>query len=108
MEVTEQQISDGVYSMRGVKVMLDKDLSSMYGHPTSALNQAVKRNNQRFPNYFMFQLTAEEFESLISQNVISEIQRRGGIRKLPDEFTEQGVAIFSSVLKSETAIQVNI
>jgi hypothetical protein len=108
MEVTEQQISDGVYSMRGVKVMLDKDLASMYGVPTSALNQAVKRNNQRFPNDFMFQLTAEAFESLISQNVISKIQGRGGIRKLPYVFTEQGVAMLSSVLKSETAIQVNI
>jgi hypothetical protein len=102
MEVTEQQISDGVYSMRGVKVMLDKDLASMDGVPTSALNQAVKRNNQRFPNDFMFQLTAEAFESLISQNVISKIQELGGIRKLPY------VAMLSSVLKSETAIQVNI
>ncbi len=108
MEVTEQLIIDRVHLIRGLKVMLDKDLAEIYGVPTSALNQAVKRNNQRFPVDFMFQLTAEEFASLISQNVISKMQGRGGIRKLPYVFTEQGVAMLSSVLKSETAIQVNI
>ena len=108
MEVTEQLFIDRVHIIRGVKVMLDKDLAEMYSVPTSALNQAVKRNNQRFPADFMFQITAEEFASLISQNVISKMQGRGGIRKLPFVFTEQGVAMLSSVLKSETAFQVNI
>lgn len=108
VEIAEQVIIDRVHIIRGMKVMLDRDLAKMYSVPTSALNQAVKRNNKRFPSDFMFQLTIVEFESLISQNVISKIQGRGGIRKLPYAFTEQGVAMLSSVLNSETAIQVNI
>ena len=108
VEIAEQVIIDRVHIIRGMKVMLDRDLAEMYSVPTSALNQAVKRNNKRFPSDFMFQLTIVEFESLISQNVISKIQGRGGIRKLPYAFTEQGVAMLSSVLNSETAIQVNI
>ena len=108
MEVTEQLIIERVHFIRGIKVMLDKDLAAMYSVTTSALNQAVKRNNQRFPIDFMFQLTPDEFESLISQIVISKQSIRGGTRKLPYVFTEQGVAMLSSVLKSETAIQVNI
>ena len=85
--------------------MLDRDLAEMYGVETRALNQAVRRNERRFPNDFMFQLTAEEFQILISQNVISSW---GGVRKQPLAFTEQGVAMLSSVLGSETAIEVNI
>ena len=108
VEIAEQVIIDRVHIIRGMKVMLDRNLAEMYSVPTSALNQAVKRNNKRFPSDFMFQLTIVEFESLISQNVISKIQGRGGIRKLPYAFTEQGVAMLSSVLNSETAIQVNI
>lgn len=108
VEIAAQVIIDRVHIIRGMKVMLDRDLAEMYSVPTSALNQAVKRNNKRFPSDFMFQLTIVEFESLISQNVISKIQGRGGIRKLPYAFTEQGVAMLSSVLNSETAIQVNI
>lgn len=108
VEIAEQVIIDRVHFIRGMKVMLDRDLAEMYSVPTSALNQAVKRNNKRFPDDFMLQLTIVEFESLISQNVISKIQGRGGIRKLPYAFTEQGVAMLSSVLNSETAIQVNI
>jgi hypothetical protein len=109
LQITEQLIVDRVHIIRGIKVMLDKDLAEMYGVQTSVLNQAVKRNNSRFPDDFMFQLSQKEFESLISQSVISKIQTgRGGTRKLPNVFTEQGVAMISSVLGSETAIQVNI
>ncbi len=97
--------------------MLDTDLAELYGVPTSALNQAVKRNLERFPVDFMFQLSPEEVESLKSQIVISKIPRvtitdksgRGGRRRSqPSAFTEHGVAMLSSVLKSERAIQVNI
>jgi phage regulator Rha-like protein len=97
-----------VHVIRGQRVMLDKDLAEMYGVQTSVLNQAVKRNILRFPDDFMFQLNQSEFESLISQFVISKNTGRGGTRKLPYAFTEQGVAMLSSVLNSETAIQVNI
>ena len=107
-QITEQLIIDRVHSIRGMKVMLDKDLAEMYGVQTSALNQAVKRNSLRFPDDFMFQLSQKEFESLISQSVISKQVGRGGTRKLPYAFTQQGVAMISSVLNSETAIQVNI
>jgi len=108
MEINEQLIVDRVLVIRGVKIMLDKDLAEMYGVSTAALNQAVKRNISRFPDDFMFQLSSESFKSLISQNVISKRIGRGGTRKLPYAFTEQGVAMLSSVLNSETAIQVNI
>lgn len=107
-EITAQLIIDKVHSIRERKVMLDKDLAAMYGVQTAALNQAVKRNSLRFPVDFMFQLSQKEFDSLISQSVISKNTGRGGTRKLPYAFTEQGVAMLSSVLNSETAIQVNI
>ena len=107
-QITEQLIIDRVHSIRGMKVMLDKDLAEMYGVQTSALNQAVKRNRLRFPDDFMFQLSQKEFESLISQSVISKQVGRGGTRRLPYAFTEKGVAMLSSVLNSETAIPVNI
>ncbi len=107
-KVSEETILDKIYVLRGMKVMLDKDLAEMYGVEVRALNQAVKRNILRFPDDFMFQLTEIEFQSLISQFVISKNKGRGGTRKLPFVFTEQGVAMLSSVLNSETAIQVNI
>ena len=107
-QITKQLIIDRVHSIRGMKVLLDKGLVKMYGVQTSALNQAVKRNSLRFPDDFMFQLSQKEFESLISQSVISKQVGRGGTRKLPYAFTEQGVAMISSVLNSDTAIQVNI
>ena len=81
VKITEQLIIDRVHSIRGMKVMLDKDLAEMYGFQTSALNQAVKRNSLRFPDDFMFQLSQKEFESLISQSVISKQVGRGGTRK---------------------------
>ena len=102
---TDGDIVERIYVIRGQKVMLDKDLAEMYDVPTFRLNEAVKRNITRFPEDFMFQLNPEEFKNLISQIAISSW---GGTRKPPFAFTEQGVAILSSVLRSERAIQVNI
>src|SRR5258705_9926970 len=92
-KLTQEVIVDKIYIVRDVKVMLDKDLADMYGVETGVLNQAVKRNIQRFPEDFMFQLTNEEFKSLISQIVISKKEGRGGTKKIPYAFTEQGVAM---------------
>ena len=92
--------------MRGHKVMLDADLAALYRVETRALVQAVKRNAPRFPADFVFQLDVEKLEGLRSQTVISN--RRGGRRYAPYMFTEQGVAMLSSVLKSDRAIQVNV
>jgi hypothetical protein len=103
--VSEETIVEKIYIIGGQKVMLDRDLAEMYGVEVKRLNQAVKRNNSRFPEDFMFQLSQDEFQNLKSQFVTSSW---GGIRKLPYAFTEQGVAMLPSVLNSETAIQVNI
>jgi hypothetical protein len=100
-----QQIHTKIYEIRGQKVMIDRDLAEVYGVETRVLNQAVKRNIERFPSDFMFQLTDIEYEILISQNVTSSW---GGVRKLPYAFTELGVAMLSSVLNSKTAIQINM
>lgn len=105
---SEGEIIDKIYIIRGHRVMLDRDLAEMYNVSTSRLNEAVKRNISRFPEDFMFQLTESEFKFLISQFAISKNEGRGGVRKLPFAFTEQGVAMLSSVLRSERAIQVNI
>ena len=86
--------------------MLDFDLASLYGTETKVLKQAVRRNLRRFPSDFMFELTPEEFDSLRSQIVTSN--KRGGTRYMPFAFTEQGVAMLSSVLNNETAIEINI
>ncbi|MCD6065241.1 MAG: DNA-binding protein [Bacteroidetes bacterium] len=96
------------YRDRGQKVMFDFDLAELYEVETRALNQAVKRNYTRFPDDFMFQLTKDEFESLMSQNVISKTDGRGGTRKLPHAFTEQGLAMLSGILNSSKAVMVNI
>lgn len=96
-----------IYLIRGHRVMLDADLAEMYGVPTKALSQAVKRNIERFPEDFMFPLTVEENELLRSQIVTSN-DGRGGRRYLPRVFTEQGVAMLSTALKSKRAIEVNI
>jgi hypothetical protein len=95
-----------VFFVRGEKVMLDADLAQLYGVTTGNLNKAVKRNQARFPGDFMFQLTDKETESLIFQSGRSK--GRGGWRHRPYAFTEQGVAMLSSVLNSERAVQVNI
>jgi len=101
-----ERIEQLILLIRGQKVMLDTDLAELYGVPTKALNQAVKRNKDRFPDDFMFQLTMSEFRNLKSQFVTSSW---GGIRRAhPYAFTEQGVAMLSSVLKSKRAVHMNI
>lgn len=100
-------IRSKIYEIRGQKVMLDRDLAVMYGVETRALNQAVKRNSDRFPEDFMFQLTNEEVENWKSQIVMSNSVKMG-MRRNPYAFTELGVAMLSSVLTSKVAIQVNM
>ena len=142
-EISTLQIEKKIFVIRGVQVMIDRDIAELYGVETKVLNQAVKRNITRFPEEFMFQLNEEEFENwksqiatsnpnLISQNATSSFSRShivtlkteqnqnvnlksqfvtsswGGTRKLPFAFTEQGCAMLSSVLRSETAVQVSI
>ncbi|WP_026955312.1 ORF6N domain-containing protein [Algoriphagus vanfongensis] len=101
----EENILQLIHKIRNQKVMVDSDLAEMYGVQTKVLNQAVKRNLDRFPEDFMFQLNEEEWKNLKSQNVTS---RWGGRRTTPFVFTEQGVAMLSSVINSPQAIQVNI
>ena len=102
-----EKIVNKIYIFRGVKVMLDRDLAELYGVETKVLNQAVKRNIERFPLDFMFQLDKEEFQNWRSQFVTSNSDKMG-LRYAPFVFTEQGVAMLSSVLNSDTAIQANI
>lgn len=120
--VTAQTIESKIFTIRNVQVMLDKDLAELYGVETKRINEQVKRNIERFPEEFCFQLTKEEVESLRSQIVTlssmnetlrsqfatSKKESRGGNRYLPYAFTEQGVAMLASVLKSETAVKVSI
>jgi len=103
--VPNERVENKIYLIRGQKVMLDRDLAELYGVPNKALVQAIKRNMERFPEDFMFQLTTEEFKNLRSQIVTSSW---GGRRYLPYVFTEQGVAMLSSVLRSKRAIMVNV
>lgn len=105
--IPDEFIISKIYFIRGQKVMLDRDLAEMYNVETRVLNQAVKRNVERFPDDFMFQLSAEEFENWKSQIVISKSQRMS-LRKPPLAFTEQGVSMLSGVLNSAVAIQVHI
>ena len=105
--IHEELIAEKIYLIRGQKVMIDRDLAELYGVETRILNQAVRRNLKRFPEDFMFQLTTEEMKNWISQFVISNRERMG-FRKPPLVFTEQGVAMLSSVLNSDRAIFVNI
>ena len=104
-----QRIQSKIYEIRGHKVMINRDLAELYQVTTGNLNKSVQRNIKRFPSDFMFQLTKEEFDqlktNLIFQNGISNW---GGTRKLPYAFTEQGLAMLSGILSSDTAIQVNI
>lgn len=104
--VTPEIIKERIYIIRGKKVMIDKDLAILYGTETRNLNQAVKRNLERFPPDFMFQLTNEEFSR--SQNVILKKGSGSNVKYLPMAFTEQGIAMLSSILNSKRAIQVNI
>lgn len=105
-EIAVEVIATRILELRGKKVMLDRDLAKLYGVAAKVLNQAVKRNIKRFPDDFMFQLSWEEVESSRSQFVT--LKQGKNIKYLPYVFTEQGVAMLSSVLNSERAIQVNI
>lgn len=125
--ITPVLIESKIFVIRGKQVMIDRDLADLYGVETKAINQAVKRNIERFPEEFRFQLTKEEYDFLRSQSVTSkasndflrsqiatsknsegQAETRGGRQYLPYVFTEQGVAMLSAVLHSETAIQVSI
>jgi phage regulator Rha-like protein len=105
--IPAERIERSIVLIKGHKVMLDEDLAELYGVETRILVRNVKRNLERFPAHFMFQLTNEEYQRLRSQIGISK-PGRGGRRYLPYAFTEQGVAMLSSVLHSKRAIQVNI
>lgn len=106
--VPVQSIVNKIYRFRGVNVMLDRDLAELYGVETKRLKEQVKRNIDRFPDDFMFELTKEEFEVLRSQNATSKMEGRGGVRYLPYAFTEQGVLMLSNILNSEKAVKVSI
>ncbi len=103
----DEAVINKIYFIRGKKVMLDRDLAEMYGVETRVLNQAVRRNKDRFPKDFIFQLSDKEFENWKSQLVISNSEKMG-LRKKPLAFTEQGVSMLSGVLNSPVAIQVHI
>lgn len=104
--ISQKEIENRIFLVRGVQVMLDNDLAKIYQVETRALNQAIKRNIERFPNDFMFQLTQSEWENLKSHFVTSS--QHGGRRTLPFAFTEQGVAGLSGVLKSETVVKMHV
>ena len=106
--IPAERIEKAILLIRGQKVMLDRDLAKLYGVTTFNLNKAVKRNHGRFPEDFMFQLTKEEAAGLRFQIGMSKPAGRGGRRYLPYAFTEQGVAMLSSVLRSPRAVGVNI
>ncbi|MDO9257748.1 MAG: ORF6N domain-containing protein [Bacteroidales bacterium] len=105
--IHDEVLMNKIYLIRGQKVMLDRDLAELYDVETRVLNQAVRRNEKRFPADFMFQMSRDEMEEWKSQTVISNKEKMG-FRKPPLVFTEQGVAMLSSVLNSERAIVVNI
>ena len=107
MMIPDELVINKIYLVRGQKVMLDRDLAELYQVETRILNQAVQRNIDRFPKDSMFQFTEKELENWKSQIVISNSEKMG-IRKRPFAFTEQGVAMLSSVLNSETAIRVHV
>ncbi len=104
--IPNERIESRILELRGRKVMLDADLAELYGVETRALNQAVARNAERFPEDFAFTLTAEEAKASRSQTVI--LKRGENIKYLPRAFTEHGILMLSSVLRSERAVQVNI
>lgn len=106
--VVESVIEEKIILLRGKKVMLDKDLAKLYGVETKALNQAVKRNLERFPSDFMFRMSKDEFEIWKCQFGTSNSSFTMGVRKRPYAFAEQGIAMLSSVLRSQRAVQVNI
>ena len=106
--IPSERIEKAIYVIRGEKVMLDRDLAKLYGVLTGALNQAVRRNRERFPEDFMFQLTAAEVRELNLSQIVIGSEKHRDPRLRPYAFTEQGVAMLSSVLRSKQAIFVNI
>lgn len=106
--IPKEVLESKILLIRGHKVMLDRDLAALYRVETRVLNQAVKRNISRFPSDFMFRLNSKEMKNWISQSVMSNSGLKMGLRRMPYVFTEQGIAMLSSVLNSERAIQVNI
>ena len=105
--ITQKEIETSIYTVRGQQVMLDSDLAKIYQVETKAFNQAVKRNKDRFPEPFCFELTAQEWEFLRSQ-IVTSSSNHGGRRYLPLVFTEQGIAMLSTVLRSDIAVKVSI
>jgi len=106
--ISIEKIERAIYLIRGEKVMLDRDLANLYGVSTAALNQAVRRNRERFPEDFMFQLNSAEVTQLNRSQFVTGSQKHRDPRSKPRAFTEQGVAMLSSVLRSKRAITVNI
>jgi len=106
--ISFEKIENSIFAVRGHRVMLDFDLAELYGVQTKSLKQTVRRNIDRFPSDFMFVLTYQELANLRSQIVTSSSRQWGGTRYRPMAFTEQGVAMLSSVLRSKRAVQVNI
>jgi hypothetical protein len=105
-ELTTETVVGRIYTVRNLRVILDSDLAELYGVPTRVFNQAVKRNKERFPADFMFQLTEDEYASLRSQIVISN--QRGGRRYLPYAFTEHGAIMAATILNSQRAIEMSV
>lgn len=108
ISIPEEIITHKIYLIRDQKIMLDRDLAQLYGVETRVLNQAVKRNIERFPKDFMFKLNKKEFENWRSQTVVSNSSDKMGLRRVPHALPKNGVARLSSVLKSKRAIEVNI
>ena len=108
--IEKDKVENLIYEIRGKQVMLDSDLANLYecANGTKDINKAVKRNIERFPDDFYFQLTKEEYENLKFQNGTSKLIKHGGVRKIPYVFTEQGVAMLSSVLKTKIAAEVSV
>ena len=105
--INEQNIQSKIFFIRNMQVMIDRDLAKLYGVETRRLNEQVKRNSDRFPDDFMFQLSHKEFENWKSQNAMSNSDKMG-LRRAPYVFTEQGVSMLSSVLKSKTAVDISV
>ncbi|QXV66868.1 ORF6N domain-containing protein [Mucilaginibacter sp. 21P] len=106
LATSDQMIAEKIYLIRGIKVMLDKDLAEMYGTIPIRLRQQVKRNIERFPSHFMFQLTDKEVDAMVSQNVIPSRKALGGA--LPYAFSEHGILMLANVVKSQQAIDMSI
>ena len=108
LEITAEQIRNRIYTIRGVQVMLDSDLAQLYHVETKRINESVKRNPKRFPFDFCFELTQEEYEQISLKSQTATSNGRGGRRKLPKVFSEQGVAMLSAVLSSDFALEVSV